>query len=273
MNLLGDPFLTRALLACLLCAVPAGLVGALVVVRRETYIAGAISHCVLAGLGLARLLERGFGMSWASPMLGALVAALAAALLVARQTQKGARVDTTLSVVWSVGMALGVSFVAMTPGYQDDLMGYLFGSLLLVDNTVLAWMAVWALVVVVVMAVFYRRFLAVSFDPEAALLRGVRVARYQLLFVVLTAVTVVVLVQAAGVMLAVALLALPAATAGFFTQRLDRMMLLAVAIAAVEMAGGVALSYFPELPPGATIVEAAVVVWAISAWIMRCRKP
>ncbi len=266
---MSSPFLLRALLACLLCAIPAGIIGSLVVVRRETYVAGAISHCVLAGLGLALFLTRTLHITFFTPLAGALLAAIAAALLVVRQTQRGARVDTALSVVWSVGMALGVTFVAMTPGYQNDLMSYLFGSLLLINTPDLICMGVWAVAVVLLMLLFYRRLQAISFDAEAALLRGIHVQRYQILFVVLTAVTVVLLVQAVGVMLAVALLTVPAATAGLFTRRLDRMMRLAVILAAVEMVGGVAISYQPELPPGATIVELAVCIWLLSAWIMR----
>ena len=256
-------FLLLPLLASLLCAIPAGIIGSLVVVRRETYVAGAISHCVLAGLGLALLLTRTLHITFFTPLAGALLAAIAAGLLIVRQTRRGVRTDTALSVVWSVGMALGVTFVAITPGYQSDLMSYLFGSLLLVNISDLIFMAVWAVVIILLMLLFYRRFLAVSFDPEAALLRGIHVRHYQTLLVLLTAVTVVLLVQAAGVMLAVALLTLPAATAGLFTRRLDRMMLLAVVIAAVEMTAGVAISYYPELPPGATIVELAALVWLL----------
>ena len=134
-DLLEYPFLRNAVAAALLAAVAAGVTGSLVVVRRSTYLAGAVSHSVLAGLGLARLLERRFGIGWLPPMAGAVLAAVVVALLLAWLTLRGRhRSDTVLSAVWTGGMALGVSFVAATPGYQDDLMSYLFGSILLISG-------------------------------------------------------------------------------------------------------------------------------------------
>ena len=227
------PFLRNAVVAALLAAVAAGVTGSLVVVRRSTYLAGAVSHSVLAGLGAARLLERRFGIGWLPPMAGATLAAVAAALLLVWLTQRGRhRSDTVLSAVWTGGMALGVSCVAATPGYQDDLMSYLFGSILLVSDADLLWMLVADLLLIMVMAVCYNRFLAIAFNADLARLRGVATMPYEVIYYVMTALTVVLLVRVAGILLAVALLTLPAATAGLLTRRLDRMMVVAVGIGA-----------------------------------------
>ena len=251
-------FLQTAAAACLLAAIASGVVGSLVVVRRTTYTAAAVSHCVLAGLGLARLLQRRFDIAWFTPMLGAVATAVAVALILAGLSERGGqRRDAVLSVLWSVGMALGITFLALTPGYQEDLGAYLLGSILLAGAGDLVLMAVLDAVVLGVVLLFYNRLLCVAFNEELARLRGLRVRFYETVIHLLTALTVVLLVQVAGIVLAVALLTLPAATAGLLTRRLDRMMALAVALAAVVSLGGLALSYVPELPPGATIVELA----------------
>ncbi|MEI6211417.1 MAG: metal ABC transporter permease [bacterium] len=252
-------FLQYAVLVAALASVAGGVVGSLVVVRRTTYLAGAISHCVLAGLGLARFLQRGCGVTWFTPMLGAALAAVAAALLIAWLTvQHRQRTDTVLSIVWAAGMAIGVSFLAATPGYQDDLMSYLFGSILLVDPAELALMAGLDVLVLGVVGLFYNQLVAIGFNAEHARLRGVNVACFETVFLVLTALTVVLLVKVAGIVLALALLTLPAATAGLLVRRLAPMMVTAAALCFAMTVGGLALSYAPEWPPGATIVEVAV---------------
>jgi zinc transport system permease protein len=276
-SFLGDlqqhTFLQYAVAACALAAVAAGVVGSLVVVRRTTYTAAAISHCVLAGLGLARLLQRRFDVAWFTPMLGALLTALIVAVVLARMNERhGQRRDAVLSVLWSVGMALGITFLALTPGYQEDLNGYLFGSILLVGGGDLAAMALLNAVTVAVVLLFYNRLVCVAFNDELARLRGLRVGFYEGVLQVITALTVVMLVRVAGIVLAVALLTLPAATAGLLTRRLGRMMVLATALALAVSLGGLALSYGPELPPGATIVELAAVVYVIVLIVTRHRS-
>ncbi len=264
------PFLVNAVIAAVLASVAAGLVGSLVVVRRSTYLAGAVSHSILAGLGLARLLQRRFGFEGLTPMGGAILVAVGVALLSARLTARGKhRADTVLSAIWTGGMALGVSFVAATPGYQDDLMSYLFGSLLLVTGEELAWMAGMNVLILSVLALCYNRFLAIAFNEELARLRGVRTALYEAVYHVLTALTVVLLVRVAGIVLAIALLTLPAAAAGLLTRRLDRMMALAVLLGMGVSLLGLAVSYAPGWPPGATIVEIAVLVYLAAACFAR----
>ena len=250
------PPLRCALAAGVLASIAAGVVGSLVVVRRSTYLAGSIAHGVLAGLGLARYLQRAHGVTWITPLSGAMAAAVAAALAIALAGRDGRRrTDTVLSAIWCLGMAVGVTFMALTPGYQDDLMGYLFGSLSLCGPREVVWMAVLAAAVLGVVVLCFDRFLAIAFSPEMARLRGIPVTLYECLFLVLTAVTVVMLVQVSGIVLAIALLSLPAATAGRIAGGLGRMMALAALIGAGCTAAGFAASYAADLPPGATIVE------------------
>ena len=271
-DVLAYPFLLHAVAAAVLASVAAGVAGSLVVVRRSTYLAGAVSHSILAGLGLARLLERRFGLGWLSPMGGAILVAVGVALLLARLTARDRhRADTVLSVVWTGGTALGVSFVAATPGYQDDLMSYLFGSILLVTGEDLLWMLLLNGMILTVMVLGYNRFLAIAFNEELARLRGVPTALYETVYHVMTALTVVLLVRVAGIVLAIALLTLPAAAAGLLTRRLDRMMAAAAGIGCGVSLLGLAVSYVPGWPPGATIVELAVIVYLVAAGFARWR--
>ncbi len=260
-------FLRQALVASVLAAVACGTVGSLIVVRRSTYIAGAISHSVLAGLGFARYAAVVWGWEAFHPTLGALLAAVLSALLVVAICARGhARRDTVLSVVWAVGMAVGIAFMAATPGYQEDLMSYLFGNVLLVSRQDLIVMALLNGLLVALLALGYRGLLAVSFNAELAGIRGVRTLTFETLLGLLTAVAVVLLIQVVGVVLVIALLTLPAATAALFTRRLVPMMLMATLLCAFVTVGGLALSYTPEWPVSSTIVFLAGGLYAVLSW-------
>ncbi len=255
-------FLQLALLAGVLAGVACGTVGTYVVVRRITAIAGAIAHCVLAGLGAARWLQVTRGWQWLDPMLGAVVAALAAAFtigLVSLRVRE--REDTVIGAVWAVGMAVGVLFISRTPGYNQDLMGYLFGNILLVGRRDVWLMVVLDVVVVATVAALFPRLQAVCFDEEFARVRGLRVEAYTLLLLCLTALTVVLLVQVVGLILVIALLTLPVAVAERFTSDLRRIMVTAALLSMALTAGGLALSYGPDLPAGATTIVLAGVLY------------
>ncbi|MFW5856481.1 MAG: metal ABC transporter permease [Planctomycetota bacterium] len=257
-HLFRHAFLQYALLGGLLASIACGLVGSFVVVRRTTYVAGAIAHCVLGGMGAARYLQRVHDVAWATPLLGATVAAVAAALVIAAVTLSGRqREDTVLSAVWAIGMAVGISFITATPGYYEDLMSYLFGNILMVGASDLWHMAILDGVVIVLMLLFYDRFLVISFQPELARLRGIRVGAYHTLLLVLISLTVVLLTQVVGLVMVIALLTLPAATAFLFAGRLWSAMILAAALSLLFTVGGIVLSYGPELPAGATVIQIA----------------
>ncbi|HPF71791.1 MAG TPA: iron chelate uptake ABC transporter family permease subunit, partial [Candidatus Krumholzibacteria bacterium] len=221
-------------------------------------------------LGLAHWLQTVHGVAWFTPMAGAVLAALLSAVIIGWVAlHLGQREDTVIGAVWATGMALGVVFIALTPGYAADLMSYLFGNILLVTPRDLGLMAVLAAAVLAVAALFHRQLLAVSFDAEFAELQGVPVARFTYLLLVLTALTVVVLVSVVGIILVIALLTLPAATANLFARRLGPMMAGAVALCALLTAGGLVLSYGPDLPAGAVTILLAGLVWFAAAAVRR----
>jgi len=236
--------------------------GSLVVVRRETYMAGAIAHTVLAGLGAARWLQVVHQQAWADPMLGATVAAVVAAVtigVVSLTVQE--RQDTVIGALWAVGMAVGILFISQTPGYNQDLMGYLFGDILLVRRLDLWMMAILDVVVVGAVVLLFPQLQAICFDEEFARLRGVAVRRNTLLLHVLTALTVVLLVRVVGIILVIALLTLPAAVAGHLRATLRGMMSLGVLLSVAFTTAGLAISYGPDLPAGATTIAVAGTVY------------
>ena len=257
-------FMRNALATGLLVSVACGVVGTYVAVRRIGYIAGGIAHCVLGGLGAALYARRALGWDWVQPMYGAILAALGAALVIGVDTIKAKeREDTIIGAIWALGMAVGILFIFRTPGYNEDLMSFLFGNILLVSGGDLWLIVALDAVVVVASVLFYDELLALCFDQEFASLRGVRVQAFYLLLLCLTALTVVLLVTVVGVVLVIALLTLPIAVAGRLARSLWQMMALSVLLSAVFTTGGLALSYSPDLPPGATIVLLAGAVYVL----------
>ncbi len=265
--------LRSALLAGLLASVSCGVIGTYVVTRRITYIAGGIAHCVLGGMGAARYAQTVLGWDWAEPLLGAVLAALAAAAIIGVISLRAKeREDTVIGAVWAIGMAVGILFIARTPGYNTDLMSYLFGNITLVSKSNLWLLAELDIVVVAAGLAFYNQFQAVCFDEEFARLRGLRVEAYYLALLGLTAVTVVLLVYVVGIVMVIALLTLPAAIAGRMLGRMWQVMLLASVLCMLFTTGGLAVSYGPELPAGATTIALAGAAYVVLLIIPRRRR-
>lgn len=246
--LLSQSFLQYAIIAGLLASIGCGIMGSYVVIKRIGFLAGGIAHAVLGGMGIAYF----FGNS---PVLGAIIAAILAALLIGwvnlrwRENE-----DTIIAALWSVGMALGIIFISKTPGYNVDLMSYLFGNILMVPKDYLYFMAILDFILIGIVIVFYKHFMAVCFDEEFAKLRGLNVEFFYLLLLCLVALTVVLLIQIVGLILVIALLVLPAAIAQQFAHSLTRIMIYSMMLGAIFSVGGILLSYEPDLPSGATII-------------------
>ncbi len=266
------PFLRYAFAAGLLASAAFGIVGTYVTARRITYIAGAISHCVLGGIGAALYLQKAVGLEWCRPMYGAVLSALLAAAVIGLVSlYADQREDTVIGALWAVGMAVGLIFIAKTPGYVDP-MGYLFGNILLIGRSDLWLIAGLDILTAAVGLFFYNKFFAICFDEEFARLRGVRVELYYMLLLCLTALTIVLLVSVVGVVMVIALLTLPAAAAGQFTGRLDRTMLLSVFFCMFFTTAGLGTSYVYDLPSGPTVIVLAGAVYLTVALAGRFRN-
>ena len=249
--------LVLPLVASLLAAAASGAVGALTLVRRSTYVAGAVSHAVLAGLGLAQYLAVVHGAKGFSPTLGALLAAAAAALYIAFAQSRGAqRADAALGATWVVGMAVGIVFINATPGYQGDLMNFLFGSVLLVSGADLVAMAALDAAIAVALVLFWRGIVSICFDSQLAALRGVDTAFFEVVFIVL----------------AIALLTLPAMAASHLARRLVPMMAVGAAFAFAAMACGLAASWHADIQPSAPAVLFAAAFAAAASFAKTLRR-
>ena len=249
------PFLQYALITGVLASIACGIIGSYVVTKRISYIAGSIAHTVLGGLGAARYFQTVYHWEWLHPLYGAVFAALISAVIIGLVSMRAKqREDTVIGSLWAVGMATGILFIYKTPGYNEDLMSYLFGSILMVSPQDLWMIAGLDILVVIAGVLFYNQFLALCFDEEYARLRGVHVEFYYLVLLCLTALTVVLLVTVVGIVMVIALITLPAAVAGELTKRLWHMMALSTVLTVLFTTAGLAFSYGPDLPAGATTI-------------------
>lgn len=251
MEILQFDFMRNALMVGLLVSIACGVIGTYVVVKRIVFISGGISHTAYGGIGLGYYL--GF-----NPMLGATIFTIAAALgmgLIQQHSRQ--REDTIIGVIWAVGMALGIVFVKLSPGYAADLMSYLFGSILTVPLADIGLILLLDLVIIGIVYKYFEEFKAVAFDEEFARVSGLKTEFYNLLLLVLVALTVVVMIRAVGIILVIALLTIPAAISGEFCRGLKSMMILSMLLGIVFTTAGLYLSYLFDLPSGATIILVA----------------
>jgi zinc transport system permease protein len=264
-DILTYAFFQHALAAGVLMSVACGIIGAYVVVKRIALISGGISHSAFGGIGLGYLL--GF-----DPILGALVFSLASALGIGVASRvAGEYEDTLIATMWATGMALGILFVSLAPGYAPDLFSYLFGNILFIPTSDLLLMLALDLLIVGVVYLFYNELLAVTFDEEFASIMNIPVQRISLLLLCLTALTVVMLIRAVGVILVIALLTLPAAIGRQHSTRLPHIMGIAIILGILFTFCGMWLSYLLTVPSGASIILISAVCYAASTLYVRCR--
>lgn len=254
-------FMRNALLAGLLASIACGLIGTLVVVNRLVFLSGGIAHAAYGGIGLAFF----FGLPY---ILGTLGFSLLAAVVMAAVTLKAKhRSDTVIGVVWAVGMALGVILLDLTPGYNVDLMSYLFGSILTVPVSDLWQMLILSGVIVFIVGFYYNDFLALSYDEEFAQLRGVPVRLLHYVLLAMVALSVVMIIRVVGLILVIALLTIPPYMAEKYSRSLYMMMVLSVLLSVICTTLGLWLSYTFNLTSGATIIMVAAALFFISLFV------
>lgn len=254
-------FIRNALAAGILVSLVCGVIGTLVVVNRIVFLAGGIAHAAYGGIGLA------FFMGWPY-VVGTLGVSVVSAGIMAAVTLKARhRADAMVGVIWAVGMAIGVILLDLTPGYNADLMSYLFGSILAVPASDLWQMGAIGVGVVVTVTFYYNDFLAMSYDDEFARLRRVPVTFLYCLLLVMIALTVVMIIRVVGLILVIALLTIPPFIAEKFTGSLRAMMVVASLLSCFFTVSGLWLSYILNLTSGATIIlVAAVGFFAAVLW-------
>lgn len=266
------PLIRYALIAGIVSSLTFGVVGSLVVTRRIAYIAAAIAHSILGGIGASVYYSRVYDMPWLTPMIGAIIAGLLSAAIIGWVSLKfGEREDTIIGAIWAFGMAAGLLFIHYAPGKAVNLESFIFGNILLTSRSDVIATLILGAIVLLLVVLFYHKLVAVCFDEEFARLRGVSSSAYYLLLLAITAMSVVLMVRVAGIILSLALIVLPAATASRFSRKLWVIMLIAIAITMVCNTGGLAFSYELDVPTGPFIVLIAVAIYTASFFMKRQR--
>jgi len=257
MDILEYAFMQRALIAAVLVGMVCSVVGTYVVLKKLAFIGAGISHSAFGGVALGYLLG-------VSPLGVAIPFSLATAMAIGWVSRKG-RIseDTAIGIFFAGTMALGVLFVGLSTGYNVDLFGYLFGSILSVSSSDIWIILGLGLGVVGVVLLLFKEFFFMSFDEEMAAVSGLPVGRLYFLLLGLIAVTVIVSIKIVGIILVAALLVIPAAAAFQLTRGFVRMMLLSVLFGVVSGVAGLFISYYADLASGATIVLTAAAIFLL----------
>lgn len=252
-------FMRNAFLAAILSSVACGIIGTYVVVRRIGFISGGIAHTAFGGIGLSYYL----GLN---PLAGIIPFSLAAAIGIGLLSRK-AKIseDTAIGAFWAAGMSAGVILIGLTPGYAPNLFSYLFGNILTVPTADLQLILLLDLLIIVMVGLLSKEFLAISFDEEYARISGLKTLVLDLVMLCLIALTVVIMVRVVGIVMVIALLTIPAAVARSFSQSLYRMMAVGTLFSILFSIAGLWLSWVFDLASGATIIMVAALVFLINA--------
>ena len=256
-------FMRNALMAGLFTSIICGVIGTLIVVNRIVFLSGGIAHAAYGGIGVAFF----FGLPF---LVGTVGFTLLAAMVMAAVTLKSKhRADTIIGVLWAVGMAVGIILMDLKPGYNVDLMSYLFGSILTVPSSSLWQMLGIGIGIVLVTGYFHQDLIAMSYDEEFAKLRGIPVTFLYFLLIGMTALSIVIIIRVVGLILVIALLTIPPFIAEKYSKSMFQMMLFSSLLSVFFTLTGLWLSYQFDLTSGATIILVAGTGFLISLLIER----
>lgn len=266
MSLLAMNFFRNALLASLLASITCGIIGTYIVSRRIVFISGGITHASFGGIGM------GYYMGF-DPIFGAVLFGIFSALGIEFFTRKAdLREDSAIAMLWALGMALGIIFIFLTPGYAPNLMSYLFGNILTVSYTDLFFLALLTIGIAAFFILFYRMILFISFDEEYALTNNTPVRLFNMILICLVALTIVLNIRVVGIILVMSLLTIPQAISNLFTRYFHKMIFLSVLFGFVGSISGLIFSYIYDIPSGAAIIFALVLMYGIAKIYFVSRK-
>jgi len=266
LSLLSMSFFRNALLASLLASITCGIIGTYIVSRRIVFISGGITHASFGGIGMGYY----FGFD---PILGAVLFGIFSALGIEFFTRKAdLREDSAIAMLWALGMAMGIIFIFLTPGYAPNLMSYLFGNILTVSLTDLVFLISLTIGIVAFFIVFYRMILFISFDEEYALTNNTPVRLFNMILICLVALTIVLNIRVVGIILVMSLLTIPQAISNLFTRYFHKMIYLSIVFGFVGSFAGLIFSYIYDIPSGAAIIFALVLMYGIAKIYFVTRK-
>ena len=250
-------FFQNAIIAAVLASISCGIIGTYIVSRRIVFVSGGITHASFGGIGIGYFLG-------INPVAGAIVFSILSAFGVEYLTKKAdIRNDSVIAILWSLGMATGIIFIYLTPGYAPNLMTYLFGSIITIDKIDLYALMLLSVFLVVFFILFYRLILFVSFDEQFSFTRKAPVSLVNYIMIGLVAITVVLNIKIAGIILVISLMTIPQNAANLFTRRFDHIIYYSVIIGFTGSFSGLVVSYFLNIPSGATIIFSLVTIYLI----------
>lgn len=259
-------FLQHAVISAILASIACGIIGTIILEKKLIMMSGGIAHTAFGGIGLGYFLG-------IEPMIGALFFAIFAALAIPQiQTRTGTSSEVIMGMFWSLGMALGILFIALMPGYPPDLPSYLFGNILTVTSLDIRIMILLNVIIFAVIRSFYQQYKTLLFDEEFAAVIGLPVAILKNLLFVLIALTVVILIRVVGIILIIALLTVPPSIAKIFTNNMIKIMFLSSCLGIVFCLLGLWCSYFLQIPSGAAIIIISVTSYLIISLFLRMKK-
>jgi zinc transport system permease protein len=260
-NIFQYDFIVKGLLGAIFASITAGLAGSYVVSKRMVFLSGGITHASFGGIGIGYFLG-------INPVVGAAVFGIMAALGVEYLSVKQKiREDSAIGILWAFGMAIGIIFIYLTPGYTPNLMSYLFGSILTVTNADLIALGTMSLILILYFSIFYRTILYISFDEVFARTYSSYVNLFKYFTTSLIALTIVLNIRMAGVVLVISLLTIPPNIAMLFTKIYFKIVVWSILAGFAGTATGYVISYFAGIPVGATIIFTLVIIWVIAKGI------
>ena len=257
-SILNYDFVIRSLLAAFFGSVTAGIAGTYIVSRRLVFLSGGVTHASFGGIGM------GYFMG-INPIVGAALFGMASAMGIEYLSHKqNVKEDSAIGFLWAFGMAVGVIFIYITPGYAPNLMSYLFGSLLTIGKFDLVALMVLSVIIVLFFTLFYRTILYISYDEAFARTFSSHVTLFKYLLIILVSLVIVLNIRIAGVVLVLSMLTIPPNFVMLFTKNFKKVMVWSVVAGFAGMTGGIAASWYLDIPTGATIIFVMVIGWVVA---------
>ena len=266
MEIIQYTFFQNAIWSSLLITIACGIIGTYIVSRRIVFISGGITHASFGGLGI------GFYLG-INPLLSALVFSILSAIGVEYLSHSGdyrrIREDSVIAAIWSFGMAIGVIFIFLTPGYSPNLSAFLFGNILTVSKTDILWMSILTITILLIYIFGKKIIIYTAFDRDFAITQGLPVRFIEYLMMILIAVTIVLSIRLIGIMLMMSLITIPQMTANMFTSNYNKITIISCILGLLGCISGLFLSYLFNIPSGAFIILVLIVIFFIAKVIQK----
>ena len=245
------------MLGSLLASIACGIIGTYIVTRRLVFISGGITHSSFGGIGLGLYLG-------ISPILSAALFSVLSAFGVEwLSKRKDMREDSAIAVFWTFGMALGIMFSFLSPGFAPDLSAYLFGNILTITRTDITMLAILSFALILFFTLFIHPIISIAFDREFSRSQGIPVTIIEYLLMMFIALTIVLCLRMVGIVLALSLLTIPQMAANLFTFKFKKIIWLSILIGYMGCLGGLLISYRLNVPSGASIIFFSIIIYAI----------